>query len=63
MAQEIEVVIEKDGTMKIDAIGFKGKSCSLLDKIVKALGKKKNETLKSEYYEQEVKQQPRVRGF
>lgn len=51
--QEIEIIIEKDGTVKIDAVNFEGKVChGELDKIRKKVGKLIKTKKKPEYYKQ-----------
>jgi hypothetical protein len=49
----IEVTIDKDGGVKTDLQGFKGKGCkAIADAFSQALGGKVvNESVKSEYYE------------
>lgn len=51
--QAIEIIIEKDGTVKIEAINFEGKAChGALDKIRKKIGKLVKSKHKPEYYRQ-----------
>ena len=62
MATEIEVIIDQNGEISIDLIGFKGKNCSAItDEIAKALGKKITQSKKSEYYQQESKQKQKIK--
>lgn len=53
MAQEkVTVTFKKDGTVKIEGHGFKGPACDkAMEPFEKAVGKKKKETHKPEYYE------------
>lgn len=56
MSQEKELVIEidKNGEVHIEALGFKGKGCSIaVDEITKALGTVKKKTIKPEFYQEE----------
>ena len=48
---KLEIVIEKDGSVKIEAIGYKGKAC-LIDTqaFEEALGKVANRTAKPEQF-------------
>jgi elongation factor P hydroxylase len=62
--KEIECVINTDGTVEIDMIGFKGKGCEkILDQLTKALGQKVESKTKQEYYQQEAEVKQKVRGF
>lgn len=66
MQKEIEFIIDKDGTITIDQINFKGSGCSkIADEFVKALGKRVKQDKKCEYYQAEVKAKPKVpiQGF
>lgn len=55
MAKEIEVIIETDGTMSLDLVGWRGKGCSdVVDEMCKALGKKIKSDKKCEYWQQET---------
>ncbi len=53
MEKIIEVTIDKDGGVKTDMQGFKGKGCkAVADAFSKALGGKiDSETVKAEYHE------------
>ncbi len=49
--KEIEITINKDGTITIDQLGFEGKSCDdIAYKLANALGKIVKEQKKPEYY-------------
>lgn len=62
--KEIECVINPDGTVEIDMIGFKGKGCEkILDQLTKALGQKVDSKIKHEYYEQDAEVKQKVKGF
>lgn len=63
MAREIEVFINKDGTVDIDLIGFQGQGCEkMADEIAQALGEKISKKQKQpDFYQQEVRNQGRVR--
>lgn len=58
----IEVIVQTDGTLKIDAVGFTGPDCEKATRFLEiALGKTTGNTKKTEYYRQ-VRQQQRVGG-
>ena len=60
--KEIEIIIDTDGQIGIDAIGFKGKGCEELTKqIAKALGQIVESKKKQEYWEQTVVTKQKVR--
>jgi hypothetical protein len=62
--KEIECIIDPDGTVHIDLIGFHGKGCgNIAEQITRALGVKVEQDKKCEYYEQEAKTKQTVRGF
>lgn len=49
--KEIEIVINTDGTIEIDQIGWKGKSCEgAVDDLIKMLGKEVKKRRKSEWH-------------
>jgi hypothetical protein len=51
MSQEIKIIINKDGTIEIDQIGWEGSSCSgSIDDFIEALGSKKSVKKKSTFY-------------
>lgn len=55
MSKEIEVIIDEDGTVHIEAIGFNGKGChEVVSNLAKALGKAKNSKKKAEFYQDKV---------
>ena len=56
----IEVIVQKDGTLKIDAVGFSGPDCEKATAFLeKALGKSTGKQKKPEHYRQ-VRRQQRV---
>lgn len=56
MAAEIEIIINEDGTVEIDGVGFNGKGCDeALGEYVKAIGKKISDKKKSDFYQQTQK--------
>jgi hypothetical protein len=62
MSKEIEIIIEKDGTVHMEALDFKGKEChAALEKIRKKLGKIIKVSKKSEFYKGGEKEQTRTR--
>ena len=64
MSKEIECIIEEDGTIKIDLLGYKGKGCAqVVDQIAKSLGIKIEEKTKAEFYQAETTQQTKLRRF
>ncbi len=51
MNKEIEVVVNPDGSVSIDAIGFEGKACEdATRELEKVLGETISEHRKNEYY-------------
>ena len=49
--KELEIVIETDGTLSIDQIGWEGKQCDgAINDMLKSLGKVTNKKKKSEYH-------------
>lgn len=59
----LNVVIAEDGSVKIDALGFKGKACEKMTaELAKALGTPGESKKKPEYWQAEVKQQQKVGG-
>ena len=62
MAKTIEVIVNIDGGIKIDAVGFKGADCEKATAFLeKALGSVKGKTKKPEYH-QRVQAQQRLGG-
>ena len=62
IALDIEVVVGKQGEIKIDAVGFKGADCEKATAFLeKALGTVKGKTKKPEYHQQTQREQ-RVGG-
>lgn len=50
-AKTIKVLINGDGTVEFDQIGWTGKKCSgEIQDLIKAIGKEKSVTKKQEYY-------------
>ena len=60
----IEVVIEPDGGLKIEAVGFKGADCQQATAFLeKALGRVSGRSKKPEYYHQEeLRNRQRIGG-
>ena len=56
MPKEIEIVIEKDGSFRIEAQGFKGPACEkALQDVMKGTGAHvKTDRKTKEFYEQEI---------
>lgn len=51
MRKEIDVIVNPDGSVTIEALGFEGKACEdATRELEKALGKTVSEHRKSEYY-------------
>ena len=49
--KELEIVIDTDGTLSIDQIGWEGKACDgAIDDMLKSLGKVTNKKKKNEYH-------------
>ena len=49
--KEIEIVIDTDGTLSIDQIGWEGKQCDgAIDDMLKSLGKVTDKNKKAEYH-------------
>ncbi len=60
--KEIEIIIEPNGEISIDLIGFKGKDCSkVAQKLAEGLGKIKETKLKNDFWEQEVNPKQKIR--
>jgi len=52
MAKKVEIILGKDGSVKIEAFGFKGSSCEeAVEFLKKTLGDPETHDLKSSYYE------------
>jgi len=50
----VKVVIDGDGTVEFDQIGYKGKECQNdIQDLIEAMGEEKKVTRKREYYEGE----------
>ena len=55
MSREIEIIIEKDGTMTIEALGYKGKGCHEdLTRLSSAMGRVIDTKRKPEFYDRKV---------
>ena len=53
MAKTIEVIVQPDGSLKIEAVGFRGADCEKATRFLEqALGKPTNRQKKPEYYGQ-----------
>jgi len=62
MAKTIEVIVQQDGSLKIDAVGFHGADCDKATAFLEqALGKATGRQKKPEFYRQAQHQQ-RVGG-
>lgn len=62
MAKTIEVIVNPDGSLKIDAVGFQGADCEKATRFLEqALGKASGRQKKPEFYRQ-VQRQQRVGG-
>jgi hypothetical protein len=62
MAKSIEVIVQPDGSLKIDAVGFQGTDCEKATAFLEqALGKIAGKQKKPEFYRQ-VQRQQRVGG-
>ena len=58
----IEVIVQTDGTLQIDAVGFSGPDCEKATRFLEeALGKTSGKTKKPEHYRQ-VRREQRVGG-
>jgi len=54
----IEIIVKQDGSLKIDAVGFKGADCEKATKFLEeALGKVSGKQKKPEHYRQVQRQQ------
>jgi len=54
----IEVIVNKDGSLKIDAVGFKGADCQKATEFLeRALGRVSGKTKKPEFHRKAVHQQ------
>lgn len=52
--ENVQFTIKPDGTIEVDQIGYKGKSCvGDIDNILNALGKEKTKKQKEEFYQKE----------
>jgi len=62
MAKTIEVIVQPDGSLKIDALGFQGADCEKATRFLEqALGRVAGSQKKPEYYRQARREQ-RVGG-
>ena len=51
MAGKVDVIINADGTVELDAHGFKGKGCkAVTDALTRGLGDKTDEGKKPDYF-------------
>ena len=61
--REIEIIIDPDGTVHLEAFGFEGKGChEALERLRKQLGNLKKTSKKSEYYKQKERNCHRQKG-
>jgi hypothetical protein len=62
MAKEIEITIDEDGTVHMEALGFEGKGChETLAEIQRVLGRVKGAKRKAEFYDNKVKVTQKVK--
>lgn len=62
MAKTIEIIVQPDGSLKIDALGFQGADCEKATRFLEqALGKSKGRQKKPEFHRQ-VRRQQQVGG-
>lgn len=58
MSRQIEVIVDPDGGVKIEAVGFRGSSCEKATKALEeAMGTPGKRAKKDAYYQQEVGKQ------
>lgn len=58
MEKQIEIKIKPDGSLSVELVGFHGEGCSsVAQKFIEALGKTIKSDRKSEYYDDNVKNQ------
>ena len=58
MAKTIEVIVHRDGSLKIDAVGFQGADCEKATRFLEqALGRPTGKQKKPEYYRQTRREQ------
>ena len=58
MAKTIEVIVQTDGSLKIDAVGFQGADCEKATRFLEqALGRATGKQKKPEFYRQAQRQQ------
>lgn len=64
MSREIEIIIRRDGTVKIEAFGYEGPACAAdLDWLQETIGKVKEEEHKPEFYNtQSTSDRNQIRG-
>lgn len=56
--KEIECIINPDGTIELDFMGFRGKACEkVATELIKTLGTQTSSKVKDEYYEREVEKE------
>jgi hypothetical protein len=59
----IEIIIAPDGQTRVETKGFSGAECRQASEFIeKALGKRTNETLTSEFYQQQTHEQKLQEG-
>lgn len=51
MTRQLKIIVKKDGSISIDAEGFKGKGCAETIEKFKSLGKETHSAHKPEYYQ------------
>lgn len=58
MEKQIEIKIKPDGSLSVELLGFQGDGCSkTAQQFIEALGKTTKSDRKSEYYDDNVKNQ------
>ena len=64
MNRKLEITLGKDGSIKVDAIGFQGASCKEATKFLDELfGTAENVEHKMEYYNRELNKDCLTNGF
>lgn len=54
MSKEVEITIDADANIELEAFGYKGKGCAeVIDELSKSLGKKIEMKNKAEYHQPE----------
>lgn len=54
LGKEIEIIINNDGSVEIDQIGYQGKQCQNdIEDLINAIGIEKSKSRKREYYQKQ----------